>query len=313
MVEVLLLDQDAPHYAAAIRTHHPQVTVHAAENGADAITLCASADVLVALAHLVPNDLLAAMTKLRWIQALTTGTDHLLSLPALKQDVLVTSARGIHGPQMSELAFLNMIALSRNLRGILENQDRQVWQRWPQKLLLGKTAVLVGVGAISEDLARKCGAFGMRVLGVSDSRTATAGFDAILPRARLIEAAAQADFLIVLVPYEPATHRLISRAVIASMRPSASLINLARGKVVDEPALIEALQEGRIAGAGLDVFEVEPPAPDNPLWRMDNVIITPRIGGMSDIYAQQATPLLLENLSAYISGNLKGLRNVVHR
>ena len=313
MVEIVVLDQDAALYAGAIRGAMPEATVHAVASAGAAAACGGGADVLVALAHEVPDALVAAMPRLRWIQALTTGTDHLAGLASLPPAVTLTSARGIHGPQMAELAVMAMLALSRNLRGMLANQAQARWQRWPQPLLLGKTAVLVGVGAIGEALAPHCKGFGMRVVGVSDGRGAAPGFDAIVPRAQLAQAAAAADFLVVLVPYEAATHRIVSRDVIAAMRPSAFLLNLARGKVVDEPALAEALQAGRIAGAGLDVFEVEPLPPGSPLWGMANVILTPHVGGLSDNYAAQATPLLLANLAAYAAGDMEGMRNVVRR
>jgi phosphoglycerate dehydrogenase-like enzyme len=133
----------------------------------------------------------------------------------------------------------------------------------------------------------------------------------VLPRSRLGEAAAMADFLIALVPYSKDTHHLIDAAILASMKPSAIFINLARGLVVDEAALIRHLQEGHIAGAGLDVYEVEPPFPDNPLWSMPNVIMTPRVGGMSDVYAEQVLPLIMHNLRAFSAGRLSDMKNVV--
>jgi len=253
------------------------------------------------------------MPRLRWVQALTTGVDHLLGLPSLRPEMLVTNARGIHGPQMSEMAFLHMISLLRDFPGMLANQRARRWERWPQRLLLGKTAVLLGIGAISEELALRCKAFAMRVVGVSDARTEAPGFDAVLPRARLREAAAEADALVVMVPLTDGTRRMVDRGVLEAMKPSAILINLARGPVVDEVALVEALRAGRIAGAGLDVFEVEPLPPESPLWDMPNVIVTPRVGGMSDVYAQQALPLLEENIRAFLSGDATRLRNLVRR
>jgi D-2-hydroxyacid dehydrogenase (NADP+) len=311
MVEVVVLDRDAAHYADAIRTRLPQVVVHAVTDATSAAACGATADVLVALAHEVPDTLIAAMPGLQWIQALTTGVDHLLGLENLAADVRISSGRGIHGPQMAELAFLYMIALSGDFPAMMANQVKAHWQRWPQSLLLQKTAVLVGVGAISEALASRCQAFGMHVVGVSDSRREAPGFDTIVPRSDMVRVAAQADFLIVLVPLDATSRGLISREVIGAMQPHGYLISLARGPVVDESALIEALASRRIAGAGLGVFEVEPLPPDSPLWRMNNVIVTPHIGGMSNVYTEQSTPLLLDNLVAYTQGRMADMRNVV--
>jgi phosphoglycerate dehydrogenase-like enzyme len=234
-----------------------------------------------------------------------------MAMPNLPADVIVTSGRGIHGPQMAEMAFLYMIALSRDFPRMLANQKRAVWERWPQRLLLGKKAVLLGVGSISEEVAARCKAFGMRTVGISSGRSEAPGFDMVLPRTALQDAVADADFLIVLVPLSPETRHMVSQDVIAALPAHAILINLARGDVVDEAALIAALQAKRIAGAGLDVFAVEPPVPDNPLWQLENVIMTPRVGGMSDVYRQQVLPVLLDNLRAYSTGQRGLMRNLV--
>jgi phosphoglycerate dehydrogenase-like enzyme len=311
MHDVLILEKNASYYAERLRTEFPAVVFHIAEALEDAWPSCAASEVIVALAHEVPDELVAAMPRLRWISALTSGTEHLATLRHLSADVLVTSGRGIHGPQMSEMAFLYMISLSRDFRGMLANQARRKWERWPQRLLHGKTVVLVGVGAIGEEMALRCKAFGMSVIGVSAARAEADGFDRILPRSSLRDAAAMADFLIALVPYSSDTHHLIDAAVLSSMKRSAVFINLARGLIVDEAALIRHLQEGRISGAGLDVYEVEPPRPDNPLWSMPNVIMTPRVGGMSDVYADQVLPLVTHNLRAFSEGRLSDMKNIV--
>jgi phosphoglycerate dehydrogenase-like enzyme len=310
-MEVLVFENGSHLNVAALRRAFPALEVRATHDLAEACRIGSSAEVLAALAHQVDDQLLSAMPKLRWIAALTTGTDHLRGLKNLRSDVVVTSARGIHGPQMSELALLNMISLSRRVPEMLRNQSEAKWERWSQPILSGKTAVIVGVGQIGETMAERFRAFGMKLVGVSDARPEIAGFDRVLPRAKLTEAAALADFLIVLVPLTEATRHLIGRDVLAALKPTAYLINLARGDVVDERALIEHLKAGRIAGAGLDVFAEEPPRKDNPLWTMPNVIMTPRIGGMSDCYGEQVLPLMIDNLRAFSEGRLEDLRNIV--
>ena len=273
----------------------------------------AEAEVIIGLAHAIPGRVLAAAPKLRWIQALTTGTDQLEALPELRPEVLVTAMRGIQGPQMAELAFLLMLALLRDMRGTLERQAARIWDRRPQKLLHGRTAVILGVGTIAGHLAERCRIFGMTVLGVSATRQEAPHFDAILPREKLHEAAARADFLIVLAPYTPETHHMVDAGVLAALRPDAYLVNIARGAVVDEAALADCLAAGRIAGAGLDVFAVEPLPAESPLWGLPNVIITPHIGGVSDIYMQQAMPAVAANLRAWRDQGASGLLNVVLR
>jgi phosphoglycerate dehydrogenase-like enzyme len=133
----------------------------------------------------------------------------------------------------------------------------------------------------------------------------------VRPRLHLREAVAGADFLVLLIPYSPETHHMIDASVLAAMKPTAYLINVARGGVVDEGALIEALRTHQIAGAGLDVFAQEPLPESSLLWDLDNVIITPHIGGMSDIYAEQVLPLLLHNLRAFAAGDRAAMLNLV--
>ena len=310
MLEVLVYDRDADLYSKAIARALPETRVLAATDESTALNGCIDAEVLVALAHMVSDRLVDRMPRLRFIQALTSGTDHLATL-SLPRGTTVASMRGIHGPQMAEVAFLYMIALSRKFTAMQANQRQKRWERWPQRLLFEKTVVFVGVGAISEDIASRTKAFGMRVIGVSDARSSAPGFDELMPRRDLRVAAARADFLIVLAPLTAATRCMIDASVMAAMNPGAVLINLARGPVIDEVALIEALRSGRLAGAGLDVFDIEPLPADSPFWSMPNVIVTPRIGGMSDIYVEQALPLVIENLAAWKTDGAQALRNRV--
>jgi phosphoglycerate dehydrogenase-like enzyme len=248
---------------------------------------------------------------LRWIQSLTTGTDAILKLRALRPQITVTSTRGMHGPQMSELVFLQMLALSRDFPQMQRNQTAHLWKRWPQPLLAGKTIVIVGVGAIAEALAPRCKAFGMTVYGVSGTPRETAGFDQVFARTQLHHSAALADFLVLIVPHSAQTENLIDASVLEVMRPRAFLINVARGGVLDENALLRALHDRRLAGAALDVFREQPLPPDHPLWREERVIITPLVGGMSDIYLDQAYPIVRTNLERFLAGESGRMLNVV--
>jgi phosphoglycerate dehydrogenase-like enzyme len=301
--------QHAQVYREALSAAFPERRIVATTQRAEVLGLAPKAGVFMAKAQDVSAELVAAMPNLRWLQALTTGVDPLRAL-ALPPSILVTSARGIHGPQMAELAILLMMALSRDFPRMLDNQRQARWERWGQPLLTGKTVVIVGVGNISEALAQRCRPLGLKIVGIS-SRTEVAHFDEILPRSRLKEAAGRADFLVLLLPYSPETHHLVDAGVLAAMKPGSYLLNLARGGVVDEAALTEALQQHRIAGAGLDVFAREPLPPTSPLWGLDNVIITPHIGGMSDVYAEQLLPLLVHNLRAHFAGDDAALLNRV--
>jgi len=311
--EVLIKGRDAAFFAERLGPALPELRFHAAHDPAEALAKCASADILIIRTDEIFAELIEAMPKLSLIQALTTGTDHIQALPNLGKHVTLAAARGFHGPQMSELAFIFMLHFMRDFRDLFATQTAHRWNRVEQSLLEGRTAVIIGVGSIAEDLARKCKAFGMRVVGVSDGRREAPSFDAILPRARLSEAAAQADFLIVLVPHAPETTNLIGASVFDAMKPAGVLINIARGGVVDEDALVAALRAGKIAGAGLDVFRTEPLPTDSPLWDMPNVFITSHIGGMADTYGEQAMPLLIGNLRAFVDGQPEKMRFIVKR
>jgi phosphoglycerate dehydrogenase-like enzyme len=223
----------------------------------------------------------------------------------------LSTRAGVHAPQMSELAFLYMLAFARDVRAILARQAAAQWVRSPQRLLAGAQVVIVGVGRIAESLARRCQAFEMRVTGVSGSRAEAPGFDRVVGRERLTEAARGADYLIVIAPYTPDNHHLVSRSVIEALPPTAVLINIARGAVVDETALIDALTARRLAGAGLDVFMQEPLPANHVLWTLPNVLLTPHIGGVSANLVEQLTPLLAENLARWFASPRRPLLNAV--
>jgi phosphoglycerate dehydrogenase-like enzyme len=308
--EVLIVGRDSDVFAERLGSNFSALRFRTAHNSAEALARCGDCDILVIRTDEIFPGLVAAMPRLRLIQALTTGVDHIAALPNLPPHVLVAAARGFHGPQMSELAFLFMLAFARKFPAVLENQRQKRWDRREQRLLAGKIAVLVGVGRIAEELAKRCKVFGMTVVGVS-TRASAPGFDAIYPRERLADAAGKADFLIVLAPLTMENHHLIDAAVLDAMRPEGVLINIARGGVVDERALQAALAAGRIAGAGLDVFQEEPLPPESPLWDTPNIMITSHVGGMSEDYAEQVMPLLIDNLRAFVDGKPERMSFIV--
>lgn len=298
-------------FAARARADFPGIDLVTADDREQARSLAGEAVAIIGHHFQFDEDMLARAGRLRWIQSMTTGTDEIVRLRNLRAEVVLTSTRGMHGPQMSELVFMQMLALLRDFPRFVRNQQGARFERWPQPLLLGRTVAIVGVGAISEALAPRCQAFGMRVLGVSGSPRLPPGFAQVLPRERLTEAAALADFLVIIVPYTPDTERLIDARVLAAMKPSAFVINVARGGVLDEQALLDSLLGGRLAGAALDVFRREPLPPDDPLWRARNLLITPHIGGMSDVYLEQAYGIVRQNLRCFLDGRLEAMRNIV--
>lgn len=304
-------EADSAVFASRIGADLPGLNLLATNDRAKALAHAEEAEVLIGHHYQFDEDIVGRAKRLRWIQSLTTGTDVIVNLKALAKDVTVTSTRGMHGPQMSELVFLQMLSLTRNYPRILRNQDAGHWERWPQPLLWGKTVVIVGVGAISEELAPRCKSFGMTVHGVSGSRRVPTGFDSVFHRSELAKAAALADYLVLIVPHSAETENLVDGAVLRAMKREAFLINVARGGVLDETALVQALRQGALAGAALDVFRQQPLPPDHALWHEPNVLITPLLGGMSNIYLDQAYPVVRDNLRAFVAQDMHAMRNIV--
>jgi phosphoglycerate dehydrogenase-like enzyme len=306
-------EADALSFAARARSDFPGMELYATDDRDSAAEHLMGAEAIIAHHFQFDDALVRRARRLRWIQSLTSGTDAIVRLPSLAPEVVITSTRGIHGPQMSELVFLQMLALARDFRRTLDNQRERRWQRWPQPLLCGKTIVIVGIGAVAEALALRCQAFGMTALGVSGSDRRPPGFDRIFNRSDLPQAAALADFLVLTVPLTAETENLVDGRILSGMRPSAFLINVARGGVLDERALLGCLRAGRIAGAALDVFRQMPLPAGDPLWAEERLIVTPVLGGMSDVYLEQAYPLVKENIQCFLAGRLDLMVNVVQR
>jgi phosphoglycerate dehydrogenase-like enzyme len=169
------------------------------------------------------------------------------------------------------------------------------------------------VGLIAEALAPKCKALGMTVIGFTSARREVAGFDAMHARGELVARAPSLDHLVLLAPYSEETRRFIDARVFAAMKPTSYLVNLARGGIVDEEALVAALDRGEIAGAALDVFQEEPLPAEHPLWSCKNVIITPHLGGFCDVYPERALPTIEHNMACFLRGDFDGMINVVRR
>ena len=309
---VLISDRDAGEYKKALSPIFPEIEFRTVTREADIQDHVEKMDVLVTV-YRVSDELLKQAVKLQWIQVMTAGVNYILDRPSLKKEVIVTSCRGIHGPQMSEMAVLLMLALNRDFPQVVRNQDRKQWERWPGKLLFQKHVGILGMGVIGEAIADKCKCFGMTVLGIDIVERKIDSVDAFYHPDKLLEVAGQVDYLILVAPSTPETHKIVGSKVLSRMKPTAYLINIARGELVDEEALIKALEGGMIAGAALDALPVEPLPADHPLWRAKNIIITPHVGGMSDIYSEQTLPIIEENLRRFIRGERRNLINYIER
>ena len=307
--ELLIIDPEPEPFRDMVLAAYPELTVHTARNAAEALPQAGTVEIVATLAHLLNEEIAAAFKQVKWVQAFSTGTDGITRLKSMPRDILLTSCRGAHGPQMSEMAFAHMLILTRQLDKVVHNKDRKAWDRWTQPLLFGKTVVIVGTGVISNDLALRCKAFGMHVIGVTATPRAIEHFDEVVGRENLASVLGRADFTIILLPFDAYSKGLFDAALLAQIKPGGFLINLGRGGIVDEVALREALKSGAIAGAGLDVFAKEPLPQDDPMWEAPNTFITPHLGGLADIYHQQIGPILMKNLKAYMEGRPDEMTN----
>ena len=298
-------------YRDRIKAKFPQLHVDLVDHHSKVGPYIGNADILLTFAPRLSDEVLRAGTKLKWVQALGTGVDNLIDRPVLRKDIIVTNIHGIHGPPVSEAAIGSMLALARDIPRSLRAQNAREWARFPARLLHNKTVGIFGVGAIAAELAPKCKAFGMRVVGLSSAPRAVPGFDAMRDSTELAQAVGEFDFLVLLTPLTEKTRNAVDAKVLGAMKRGSFLVNLARGGVVDEPALVEVLKSGRIAGAALDVFNEEPLPADHPFWAMPKVIITTHQGGFCDVYIDHALPTVEANMRSFLSGNITGMINNV--
>ena len=311
MTRILIVDSEFQKYQEFLEPRFPEVDFTYAVDGEEALTHVPETEVIISIARWFTKEVAQKAKNLKWLQCNITGTDHLIPSLADRRDIILTSGRGIHGPQMTEVTLLHMLALYRQVRRLAKNQETHTWDRFLPYVLENRLVAILGLGAIAEHMARCFKALGMTVYGISRTNRKIEGIDKVFSRDDLTEAVKDVDFLIALVPFNPETHNIIDAKVFYAMKPSACLINVARGGVVDEAALIDALKNGEISGAGLDVFE-ESPLPDNsPLWDMENVFITPFTGGRSDKYAERILTVIEPNIRAYLDGTTKNMKNIV--
>jgi phosphoglycerate dehydrogenase-like enzyme len=317
MPQVLILTevQEAmrARYKAMLLERFPQLTVNVVGHHSQVEPYIADTDILLCFSPPMADHVVRDAGKLKWIQALGTGVDNIVDLPSLGKEVVVTNIRGIHGAPVSEATLAYMLSLARDLPRAAHVQDKAAWERWPAQLLSGKTVGILGVGLIAEYLAPVCKALAMTVIGITGSPRAAPGFDRMVARDDLVKVAGELDFLVALVPMSAQTRNIIGAKVFAAMKPSAFLINVARGGVVDEQALIAALEAGQIAGAALDVYAQEPLPGDSPLWKAKNLTMFSHLGGYSQGYEDRAMPTIAGNMAKFLAGDLKSMINIVKR
>jgi phosphoglycerate dehydrogenase-like enzyme len=273
--------------------------------------LLARTEILFDFDHTHRADLPDLAPRLRWIQATSAGIGQLvksLGYDVRMPNTVFTTASGVHGQPLAEFVLMAMLMHYKGARRMLAAQERRHWERYAGTDLENRRVAIVGLGRVGREIARQCRALGMVVLGTSRTPAAEA-VDQYFDPSRLAAMLPQADVLVLIVPHTPQTEMLVGAKELALLPAGAYLINIARGAVVDEPALIEALRSGHLAGAALDVFAEEPLPPESPLWGMPNVLVSPHSGSTSDRENGRVTDLFCDNLRRYLAG--EPLRNVL--
>ena len=294
-------------YAELVRVPKRGVSVHVAATPSEAAGAIADAEILYAWKF--PSQLYAKAGRLKWLQVMGAGVDWAL-VPELPPGVQVTRAPGVFGPWMAEyvVGWCSWVTQRMKLYRDAQRQRRWLDHVLPDRLS-GKTLTIVGLGDIGRDIARVARGLGMRVLGVTRRGRPTREAARVYPVSALARALGEGDFVVVLLPLTEETRGIIGADALGAMKPTAWLINIARGAVVDEAALLAALEQRRIAGAVLDVFDREPLPPSHPLWKLDNVVVTPHISGPST--PDEIAPVFNDNLARFLAG--RPLRHVVDR
>ncbi|MBH77756.1 MAG: hydroxyacid dehydrogenase [Dehalococcoidia bacterium] len=264
--------------------------------------------------HLDPISLHDAAPNLKWFQVLTAGLDELIEQGILERDFTITTMSGIGAVAIAEYCMGVMVMLEKGLHSTMRQQVKHNWDFRFTGQLHGKTCGIVGLGAIGRELAQRARAFGMRTIATRRSvqpGDSSPDVDVLLPSSELAQLLRESDYVNLCIPLTNETVGMIGEEEIAMMKPEAAIVNIARAAVVDTAALLEALRNGRIAGAAIDVFDPEPLPEDSPFWDLSNVIVTPHRSGALEGYFDRAAEFFAENLGRYARG--EPLSNMVRR
>ena len=307
LLNVLIFHPDAEAYVSALQRTNASIDVRATRDEDEFRRWLPDAEVLVA--RRFPVDALASAKRLRWIQVASAGIEFLAPVRERVGHLTITNARGIHSAPIADYVMAALIMLQSNFLALMRDQAAMRWRPRPIVPLHGRTLGIVGVGAIGQEIARRARVCGMNVFGVRRGRTPVPEVSRLFRPEELHAFLGACDFVVLAVPETDSTRAMIGRAELQAMKQSAFIVNVARGSIVDQAALVDALKNDVIAGACLDVFEVEPLPADSPLWTMPNVIVTPHLAGARDDYGAQFMDIFIDNLARFTRS--APLRNLV--
>ena len=306
---VCTLELDAPEREQLLQAGGPGIELFSSRDAHAQIAAAGDAEVIYGS---VTPPLLAAAPALQWVHLASAGVDRFLFPEMVRHAAVMTNARGVAAVSIAEHAFALILAFTRGLPLAFRSQQERRWAAPSSIEICGQTLGIVGLGRVGREVARRAAGFGLRVLAVDLNPVDRPESVACLwPPERLPDLCAAADILVNCSPLTPQTERMIGREQFARMKPSALFVNVSRGRVVDQDALVEALRAGRLAGAALDVMDPEPLPPDSPLWEMPNVILTAHSATRSQHFWRRMHELFCDNLRRYVAG--QPLLNVVDK
>ncbi|AGB33336.1 D-isomer specific 2-hydroxyacid dehydrogenase NAD-binding protein [Natrinema pellirubrum DSM 15624] len=296
-----VLSGGGPLVTAEIRERRPEIDLEHVEDADDLPAAVADAEVLVT--HRLPDEILEGADGLEWVQALSAGTDRFDHDALADRGVALTNVSGIHAKPIGQQVLGYLLHFERGFDRAIAQQDDREWERYMGGELGDRTVGIVGVGAIGSKVADYCQTFDARVIGTKrDPTDAPESVDEIYGPGELESVLAESDYLVIACPLTDETRGLIDAEALATLPEDAVLVNIARGQIVDQSALVDALAAGDLGGAALDVFEEEPLPESSPLWDRDDVLVTPHMAGSTPHYWERCADVFLRNYDRFRDG-----------
>ncbi|MFD1735225.1 D-2-hydroxyacid dehydrogenase [Bacillus salitolerans] len=285
----------------ALKKRFREATFHFYSSMEEAKTRLADADILVTYGEDVTEDLIQSTRQLKWIMVMSAGIDRMPFQAIQEKNIMVTNVRGIHKIPMAEYTLGMILQVSKQAKQLHKQEMDAVWNRSIRMSeLYGKTVMIIGIGAIGGQIAKLCKAFGMRVIGINRSGSPASEVDVVCKMEVMAELLPDVDFVVSVLPSTKETRHSLTKEHFVQMKDSAVFINIGRGDVVREDIIIEVMQNNLISHAVLDVFETEPLAQTSPLWKMENVTVTPHISSITANYLPRAFEIFEENLKRFL-------------
>jgi len=306
--KVLVLSKITKKQLEGIRSVSSKLKVVAFEKESEASRHISDSEVI---AGWISEEALGKALKLKWIHTFSTGVDSILHYRTMREDVILTCSKGAHSTPVAEHALMFMLMLAKHMPLYSKCQNQRRWKWLHTSELRGKTVGIVGFGHIGKEIARQARCLGMRVIAMRRTRLVEPGADILLPSGNLNALLSESDFVVVAAPLTRKTEGMFGEKEFRAMKRGAYFINIARGGLVQEEALVKALRRGWIGGAALDVTENEPPPPKSELYELENLVLTPHVSGGSREAFERSLGIFRENLRRYIAGET--LLNVVDK